>query len=163
MWPFFALTAIARPEYRETIPNGLVKGCSTCHLNPVGGGTRNAFGVDHAALPVWQDLAPLDSDGDGATNGVELGDPEGTWRPGDTPGAFLSLPGDPASVPPVIDTGDRGGTGDTGAPTTPTTPAVTDGPAPEGRGGCDQSGSSGGGWAALVLVLGSRRRPTHHP
>jgi hypothetical protein len=38
-------------------------------------------------------FAALDSDGDGATNGQELGDPEGIWLPGDPAPAAFSFPG----------------------------------------------------------------------
>ena len=54
---------------------------------------------------VWgPELAALDADGDGFTNGEELQDPEGAWRlgnpkPGD-PDA-VTHPGDPDSHPPA--------------------------------------------------------------
>ena len=40
-------------------------------------------------------MCGLDSDGDGLTNGQELGDPECTWKPGNTPARSrrLSHPG----------------------------------------------------------------------
>lgn len=57
-------------------------GCRNCHLSadPVpGSSTLNPFGedfLDHGR--VWDaDLAALNSDGDGCTNGVELGDADG--------------------------------------------------------------------------------------
>ena len=49
-------------------------------------------------------MAKLDSDGDGKTNGQELGDPNGVWRSGQpNPGVLSSVtnPGDPASVTSV--------------------------------------------------------------
>ena len=80
------------------IPNGSFGGCNTCHEN--GGGTpRNDFGLDFDATSDWAQLAALDSDGDGCSNGAELGDPDGIWMPGDTPaGEAVSLPGDPNDV-----------------------------------------------------------------
>jgi len=33
----------------------------------------------------WTRVCRLDSDGDGKTNGQELGDPNCTWKPGMTP------------------------------------------------------------------------------
>ena len=85
-------------------------GCNLCHVS--GGGTpHNEFGHDVEALVTvngrevfWTpELAALDSDGDGFTNGQELGDPEGTWEPGDDPpgdAAGVTHPGDPESRPP---------------------------------------------------------------
>ena len=82
------------------IPNGSVDRCSTCHLSSGGGGARTPFG--QAVRPLvtrgrcgefWgPELAALDSDGDGRTNGEELQDPEGLWRDGDPD------PGDRADV-----------------------------------------------------------------
>ena len=82
------------------LPNGNVNSCSNCHFNPGGGGPRNPFGqaveklVTRGGMEVFwgPDLAALDSDGDGASNGEELGDPEGQWVQGDP------APGDPARV-----------------------------------------------------------------
>lgn len=67
------------------LPNGSAFGCATCHISSFGGGPRNPFGIAVGALvspgartPFWTPtLAALDSDGDGFTNGQELGDPEG--------------------------------------------------------------------------------------
>ena len=57
-------------------------GHATCQ-----GGTfpLNRFGVDFARLDYWSELCPLDSDGDGWTNGQELGDPCCEWASYDTP------------------------------------------------------------------------------
>jgi hypothetical protein len=106
---------IGRPFRPSQIPNGTVNNCANCHLNPAGGGPRNLFGqtVEQAFLDQpgaagnvqWgPDLAHLDSDGDGFTNGQELQDPFGLWTPGQSsPGhsAFVSNPGDASSVPPT--------------------------------------------------------------
>ena len=96
------------------IPNGGENGCLNCHMSPSGGDARNAFGltiqgdfltsVDADGAVLWgPDLAAIDSDDDGFTNGEELGDPDGTWEAGDDlPGdpADVTLPGDPDSHPP---------------------------------------------------------------
>jgi hypothetical protein len=70
------------------IPNGAEFSCMNCHVTA--GGPRNEFGkeIEENFLDgdnvVWNaELAALDSDGDGFTNGEELFDPEGTWRIGD--------------------------------------------------------------------------------
>ena len=83
---------------------------SNCHVNPGGGGTRNAFGLaveplvaQNSNAEFWGPaLAKLDSDGDGFTNGEELQDPNGTWKKGDpNPGtsALVTHPGDASSHP----------------------------------------------------------------
>ena len=95
------------------IPNGTKFSCANCHINPGGGGPRNAFGqkVESGFLTApgsaghvkWgPDLASLDSDGDGFTNGQELQDPNGEWTTGSGPIGDQSLvtnPGDPNSHP----------------------------------------------------------------
>ena len=87
------------------VPNGGQFSCSLCHISPGGGGTRNAFGSDVEAIiggdlgrEFWgPTLAGLDSDGDGFTNGQELGDPDGDGTP--TPGVQVTHPADSGSRP----------------------------------------------------------------
>ena len=87
--------------------------CASCHTYTSGGGPLNSFGVTvkrgflsqagYSGNVTWgPSLAQLDSDRDGFTNGMELGDPVGSWQPGDpAPGRLLSLsnPGIFSSVP----------------------------------------------------------------
>lgn len=105
--------AEARPQRVDQIPNGGQLGCSACHVSSAGGGARNAFGQavgsgflsgsGAGASVVWNaTLAGMDSDGDGATNGTELGDPDGDGTP--TPGAQVTNPGDATSFPQVTNT-----------------------------------------------------------
>ena len=113
---FLVLTppALARFCRVELVPNGTgfnSFSCNTCHTDG-GGSPLNLFGlevktrvrVDNCEDRFWDEaLALLDSDADGFSNGVELLDPQGVWRPGEAqPGnpAFLSNPGDPDSTPP---------------------------------------------------------------
>ncbi|XP_048245467.1 uncharacterized protein LOC124143521 [Haliotis rufescens] len=86
-------------SYRTELPNGervphpckpnyFWKGVG--HGNEEGGGSRNQFGLDFAANGhQWtQALCSADSDGDGMTNGQELGDPGCTWTKGSIPTNF---------------------------------------------------------------------------
>lgn len=96
--------AHARSFRLAQVPNGTSIGCALCHVNPGGGGPRNPFGLDVQAItgpvnrPFWSaELAAKDSDGDGFSNGVELGDPDGAFNL--IAGWLATRPGDPASKP----------------------------------------------------------------
>ncbi len=95
-----ASTADARSFRVSQVPNGGDANCLTCHSSANGGGARNAFGAAiEAALngqnADWSKVYNLDSDGDGYSNGLELGDPDGTWVIGDAdPAGTTSKPGD---------------------------------------------------------------------
>ena len=107
-----ASPADARSARTRQVPNGTALGCAMCHVNAGGGGARNAFGLQieadflsqagFAGVVLWgPELASLDADGDGATNGQELGDPDGTWVQGDAnPEGEIFLPWDAESTPP---------------------------------------------------------------
>ncbi len=110
--------ADARPFRVSQLPNGSMIGCASCHVNPSGGGTLTPFGSainSNYLVPSgrtgnvqWNAmLAMLDSDGDGVSNGRELGDPDGD---GMTDASIqVTNPGDPNSF----------------VPQQPATPAVT--------------------------------------
>ena len=87
-----------RPGLLPAAPDG----CNTCHTS--GGGTaRNPFGLAVEALVTpggreafWTPaLAALDSDGDGVSNGQELGDPDGDGTR--DPSIQVTSPGNPSS------------------------------------------------------------------
>ena len=81
--------ALSHSEYRSRVPNGeVVAGVRALgHTNLKGGGSLNHFGVDFRAAGYrWTpDLCRKDSDGDGESNGLELGDPCCVWREGGGP------------------------------------------------------------------------------
>jgi len=193
-WTLLLLPSLAQAEEDlvNFIPNGLTpyfgerQNCKICHVRPQGDGERNAFGEAYGAAPGlffrWPNLYNLDSDGDGQTNGEELGDPEGVWRPRQpAPRAWpISLPGDPSSTsnldgdagpPPDFGTflePDAGSTADGSAAEDAGrvvrdagVPAQRDagagGPAP-GGGGCQSVPVSSPGWLLLVVVGGSALR-----
>lgn len=98
----------ARAARVGQLPNGSTFGCANCHVSASGGGARNAFGQ---AVPLngggpgatvnWNaTIAAADSDGDGFSNGTELGDPDGDGNP--TAGAQITNPGDATSFPQVV-------------------------------------------------------------
>ncbi|XP_059152475.1 tyramine beta-hydroxylase-like [Physella acuta] len=109
--------ACAYRSYRSKIPNGdavpypckpnnLWEGVG--HMLDQGTGVQNSFGLDfQAAGHVWtEELCRKDSDGDGMTNGQELGDPDCTWKENSIPRRTtgLSHPGicDPWDSPSCL-------------------------------------------------------------
>ncbi|CAK4068456.1 unnamed protein product [Aphanomyces euteiches] len=76
----------ALQSYNSRIPNANnVLGVQAIgHKNPAGGGASNSFGDAFAkAGNKWTtSLCQADTDGDGATNGEELGDPCCVWKVG---------------------------------------------------------------------------------
>ena len=80
--------------------------CGICHQNSSGGGARTVFGEDVKSFGSdglnvsWVGICDRDSDGDGFTNGQELGDPDCIWMIGDpSPEAMVTDPRDPESYP----------------------------------------------------------------
>jgi hypothetical protein len=76
----FSATLSEARSYRVNVlpEKARVLGCSTCHLDPRGGGARNPFGRDYERLAVpardrlTAELLAMDSDGDGFSNENEL-------------------------------------------------------------------------------------------
>jgi len=129
----------AGPDF---IPNARAlggSGCVVCHLSPGGGGPRNAFGnrVRELVTPggrqqFWDQLFDEDSDGDGFTNGEELGDPNGAYQDaGFEPDPNLISAGNPglANSVPTIETASN------------TAPRVVGEPATEATLGLDYASS----------------------
>lgn len=131
----FSSTAWALDNYVPYIPNGNVNTCLNCHMTATGGDARNPFGHDVEVsrvnfLPRWTNVFDLDSDGDGYTNGEELGDPCGVFVRNQVPPPItmgITLPGNPESHP------------------TEHTIAMCNGGGSSSAGGGSSSSSSGGG------------------
>eukprot|EP00729_Bicosta_minor_P027321 gene27321-24335_t len=108
-------TATALPSFKTKLPKAGVVSCppgatgcshgsatlgepaSVCrgigHATCEGGSfPLNPFGIDFlAASHLWTvDLCNKDSDGDGLTNGEELGDPCCLWTTGDEPSVYMA-------------------------------------------------------------------------
>lgn len=109
-----ASTALGRDPFCKNIPNGGLN-CENCH--PGGVNTNlNVFGqslIDLGLCDVngietkpaaewWAVLVNEDPDGDGQSNGAELGDPCGDWKMNATPARTtgISEPGNNASTAP---------------------------------------------------------------
>ncbi|GBG23868.1 Nitrate reductase NADH [Hondaea fermentalgiana] len=77
-------TALGFPVNALRIPNGRAFPAAG-HSEGVGGGPLSPFGIDFLACDgQWSAcLCGRDSDGDGETNGMELGDPCCVWQPDD--------------------------------------------------------------------------------
>jgi len=86
-------TVLAFSSFKANIPNGenVVRGGSAHkgvgHNARSGGGSLNPFGMAFSMQgKSWtKALCEMDSDGDGQTNGFELGDPDCIWSEGQTP------------------------------------------------------------------------------
>lgn len=96
----------ARSFRVSMLPNGNALGCASCHIRSSGGGPRTPFGDDVRSIvggsraPFWSEtLASMDSDGDGFSNGLELGDPDGDGIA--EAGAQVTNPGNADSFPEI--------------------------------------------------------------
>lgn len=108
--------AHARPFRVNQVPNGGVNRCLTCHAsgglgfpsterNPFGQMVEDRF-LSQSGNVLWgSELASLDADGDGLSNGAELLDPSGAWKSGDpNPGnrEDVTAPGTPDEVKATV-------------------------------------------------------------
>lgn len=157
--------ASARPFRVMDVPSA-PNGCMTCHTTPMGG-PRNVFGQQVAmnleagdppmAHVDWAALCPQDADGDGASNGIELGDTDCSWQTGDNPVAAVSDPADVNDAPSNMP--DAGVGPDAGSPASDA--GMSQDPIDD-EGGCDAAGFNGGASSAWLLagigILLRRRR-----
>eukprot|EP00967_Tisochrysis_lutea_P154998 scaffold309158_cov24-Tisochrysis_lutea.AAC.1 len=95
----------ARPTYVSLVPNGWVNGQATGHQ--MNNEDNREFGYEFSeAEYVWtEELCHDDTDGDGKSNGLELGDPCCVWYAGADVSQLrgfsmidISLPGDDRST-----------------------------------------------------------------
>lgn len=100
----WAGVVFATPPNTSEVPNGDANNCQTCHVKSTGGQPLNDFGRDFSLEIRWtESLCEEDSDGDGYTNGEELGDPLCGWRQGPAArSSDITNPGDAASTPQVL-------------------------------------------------------------
>ena len=87
------------PGYMSKIPNGNVNGQATGHApwcSDIPSCTAFRWKFRDAGYQWSLDLCRADTDNDGQTNGLELGDPCCVWRTGDQPqfSTDISIPGD---------------------------------------------------------------------
>lgn len=154
--PFVLLIGLAgfvrgRKSYLDRLPNGAVfkEDASIGHASTGGGGTRTGFGEHFkAANRAWTiSLCNMDSDGDGRTNGQELGDPCCVWRQGDEPACKVGIsnPGQVGSTSNTCDCPSGGdGGGDSGDSEDDGGDSTGDNDGGSGGGSGDDTGGTGG-------------------
>ncbi len=141
----------------KVVPNVAENTCQTCHVGTGGGSPWNTFGgalMDDqityydGGQPNWASFCDEDFDGDGFTNGEELGDPNCTF-PAMAAGVWESNPADSNSVPSNnANNGTNNGTtagnnGTTAAGNNGTTAAGNNGTTAAGNNGTTAAGNNG--------------------
>ena len=153
--------AQARSSYVANFPNGRAvdgSGCINCHNSAGGGDARNPFGRALGSSTNWARVCPTDSDGDGQTNGEELGDPDCIWSRGAVAARTtdISNPGKSSSMSADPTGGSTGGEGE-GEGEGEGDDDSDDGSGESG--GCASTGASNAGaLAGLAMLLRRRRR-----
>ena len=77
-----ALSSVGYSSYRSYVPNGYANGKNTGHCC---GATAFRWALQSAGNTWTVALCQADTDGDGQSNGLELGDPCCEWTSGGTP------------------------------------------------------------------------------
>ncbi|KAG1712793.1 hypothetical protein DVH05_000528 [Phytophthora capsici] len=174
-----AVIVNARPTYVARLPNGdNVSGVAALgHVDPAGGGANNQFGLDFASAgEEWTtEFCQMDSDGDGQTNGQELGDPccewvqdsnavvqwtEGVSHPGDSSStsdeslwASVTCGSSTSNSTTTTGSGSSTGTVDAGTPTTDNTDAATSSSAAATSAPSNAAGSSSSAASAVTPAM----------
>lgn len=192
-------TSLARDFRVKDIPNGGHFQCQNCHLDnsgkdftPFGSDAKSHFIKDGSGVSqehvLWdQAWCQRDSDGDGRSNGVELGDPDCTWAVGDSnPASEVTNPGSAGDGMGcgngAVDSGEScdglkthafscaelnlgkgllGCTADCAYDTSKCSGGPTELPPSTDDGGCSMASGTGGtalACVALALVVASRKR-----
>jgi hypothetical protein len=162
-------------EQADDVPGTNSYGCGLCHVedfpDPLVGHELDVFGQQASEHLVgdgppaeqtidWQALCPLDADGDGYANGVEVDDPDCMY-PDVVPNSTSSDPGNASSVPRDGERLDAGGgdasTGDTSdmadaADAADTGSAINPDAGDEGCQGCNSTAETDGIYSIPVLV-----------
>lgn len=141
-------TTDAWAKYAAKLPNGdkVPDAPALGHLTPDGSGGQNAFGKAWSKYTEWTTAYCMaDSDGDGFTNGQELGDPCCKWTVGADASLItdgISHPGDAKKTPTNEKLKKACGAGDgaSGAGTVQPSSSL-----PGGAGGATGGGATGGG------------------
>lgn len=174
--------AEASANFPGQLPNGTKNSCNTCHGTSAAAGNYNAFGQALSAFSGqgvaqrWTQVYDKDSDGDGVTNGAELGDPCGVWVQGSPPvrATDITNPGvKDATADPELECddpggGSSGGGNPTGGATPPPSTAAglaeeqPDVPQNACAVGAAAGRDAGASWtwviAGALALLGARRR-----